>query len=171
MYFLEAFELDHKGTPTLGFAFVEKDTRKIDLKYIKNLGIPNGPLLGKLQQGKSVKFKDKKISPDQATIVVPGKKIAYMADTVPCKGAIPLAKNADILIASSTYASIDKDKAKQHSHITSLEAAQIASQANVKKLILTHFSTRYKDTHILENDARTVFDNTEAAKDFLKIRL
>ncbi len=53
--------------------------------------------------------------------------------------------------------------------MTAVEAAQIASQSNVKKLILTHFSARYKDESALEKDARTVFDNTLAAKDFMKI--
>lgn len=169
-YQLSAVALEHR-CPTVGFSFVEKDRRRIDVKVIKKLGIPQGPLLGKLQSGKSVTFDGKKISPKDTTYVVPGKKIAYIADTVLCKGAFDLAKDADLVIAASTYADVDKDKAEQHSHLTSQQAAQIASQANAKQLILTHFSTRYKDVDVLLDDAKTIFDNTIAAYDFLRFKL
>ena len=76
-----------------------------------------------------------------------------------------------MLIAASTYASKDKEKAEQHSHLTAEQAGLIASKSNVKQLVLTHFSQRYKDIHELEQDARNVFDNSIAAKDFMKFDL
>lgn len=169
-YSLEASKLEHK-CPTLGFAFVEKNRRRIKVDYIKKLRIPEGPLLGKLQSGKSITFKGKRISPKQATYIVEGKKIAFIADTLPCKGAYDIAKNADLLIAESTYAEKDRDKAEKHKHMTAKDAGMIASRAGVKKLILTHFSKRYKDIHIMEEDARDVFDDAVAAKDLMKIGL
>ena len=81
------------------------------------------------------------------------------------------AADADILVIDSTYTSQLADKAKEHGHLTALEAAQIASQAGVKKLVLTHFSARYKNTIELEKDAQTAFDNVISAHDFLRITL
>jgi ribonuclease Z len=167
---LEAAKLEHR-CPTLGFAFVEKDRRRIDVKYTKKAGIPEGPLLGRLQEGKSVTWKGKKINAKDATYVVKGKKLVYIADTLPCRGANKIAKNADLLIVASTYTSKDKDKAEKHLHLTAQQAGLIASKSNVKQLVLTHFSTRYKNIHDLEQDARDVFDNSFAAKDFMKIEL
>ena len=167
---LEAKKLAH-GPYTLGFSFIEKDRRRINLDYVKKLGIPEGPLLGKLQNGKNITFKEKIISADKATTVVKGKKISYIADTRTCKSAYDLAKNSDLLIAASTYSSKDQDKAEKHKHLTAKEAGLIASQSNVKQLVLTHFSQRYKDIHELEKDARDVFDNSIAAKDFMKFNL
>jgi ribonuclease Z len=90
---------------------------------------------------------------------------------MPCQGAQKLAENADILICESTYHSDMAEQAREYAHLTAREAAQIASQANAKKLILTHFSARYADHTILEQDARTIFDNTQAAHDLMKIKL
>src|SRR3989344_4811497 len=80
---LEAQLLEHNVT-TLGFNILEKDKRKIDLASIKNLGIPKGPLLGELQDGKSIVWKGKKIRPDEATVLVKGKKLTIISDTLPC---------------------------------------------------------------------------------------
>ena len=167
---LEAKKLEHRCY-TLGFSFVEKNRRRINTAFVKKIGIPDGPLLGKLQEGKSVTFKGKKIDADDATTIVKGKKISFIADTVVCKGAYDLAKDADIVIAASTYTSKDEEKAKKHSHLTAEQAGLIASKSNAKKLILTHFSQRYKDIYELEQDARNVFDNSIAAKDFMKFDL
>ena len=76
-----------------------------------------------------------------------------------------------MVICDATYASNLQEKADKNLHMTAKQAGQIASQANAKQLILTHFSTRYKTTHELEEDARDVFDNVTAAKDFMKINL
>jgi len=169
-YSLESYPLEHYP-PTVGFRFVEKDKRKINLSAVKRFGIPQGPLLGKLQDKKSIKWKGETITPEQTTFVVKGKIIAYHPDSVQSKNSIKVAQDADILISESTYSSKLEDKAKLYRHITAKQAGLIANQANVKKLILTHFSTRYKDTHELEQDARNVFDNVIAAKDFMKITL
>jgi len=167
-YRLEASKLEHRS-PALGFAFIEKDRRRINVRYVKKLGIPEGPLLGKLQEGKNIKFKGRTVSVKQATYIVKGKKIAYVADTLPCKGAYEIAKDADLLVAAATFASNEKDKAEKYMHLTAKESGLIASKSNAKKLVLIHFSTRYKDTQVLEQDARDVFDNSIAAKDFMKI--
>ena len=169
-YILEALPLEH-SIASLGYSLTEKDRRKINLGYIRALGIPDGPLLGKLQQGQSIVFKGKEITPSEATQVVKGKKITYIADTVPCANAVKLAKDADLLIIEATYASDLEDRAEEYGHLTAKQAATIATQANVKKLVLTHFSNRYKTTHELEEEAKNQFREVVAAKDFMKIKL
>ena len=167
---LKAFELDH-GIETLGFRLIEKDKRRIDKRKIKKLGIPEGPLLGKLQRNVAIEWKGKKIKPEDTTRVVEGKVIGYIADTLPCNSCYKIAEQADLLISEATYSSKLEDKSEAYNHMTAKQAALIASKSNVKQLILTHFSARYKDTEEIESDARDYFDNSLCAKDFMKIKL
>ena len=167
---LEAAYLEH-NIETLGYNIIEKDRRKINLDYIKKQKIPQGPLLGKLQAGKNITWKGKKIPLNKATKEIIGKKITVISDTKPCKGADKLAKNADLLICEATYSSKLESKGEQYRHMTSKQAAELANRSNSKQLILTHFSARYKNTLELEEDANTYFDNVLCAKDFMKINL
>lgn len=169
-FYLEALPMKH-GAPCVGFAFVEKERRRIDMKKAKRLGLTEGPLLGKLQKGQAVTLKGKKIKPDEVSDVVEGKKVVYVTDTEPCDNIVKLAKGADLLIMEATYSSQLQEKAEEYGHLTAKEAGMLANQAHVKKLILTHFSQRYKNVKELEEDARQVFDDTEAAEDFMKVRL
>jgi ribonuclease Z len=165
-----AKELVH-SVPCLGFSIREKEKRRIKVDYIKKLGIPEGPLLGELQDNKSIKWKDKLISPENATYLVTGRKVTFILDTVPCKNASELAKDSDLLVSEAVYTSELFDKAVEYKHMTCVQAAQLAAQSNVKKLVITHFSQRYKTAEPLLEDAKTVFSNTVAAFDFMKIRV
>ncbi len=165
-----AHELEHK-VPCYGFEFIEKDRRRIKMDEIKRLGIPQGPLLGKLQRGQSVVFKGKKVTPSAVTYIVSGRKIGLISDTRLCNQCITIAKDKDIVICDSTFSSKDAEKAHEYFHMTSVQAAQVAQQADAKKLVLTHFSQRYKDPKILEKEAQDIFPNTVAAHDFMKLKL
>lgn len=167
---LEAYKLEH-GIETLGFRFVEKDNRRVDMRKIKKLGIPSSPLIGKLQEGKSIDYKGRKIEPDEATYIEKGKIIAYITDTLLCDNCDKIAKNADLLICEATYSSKLEGKSEEYGHMTAKQAGQLANKANAKQLALIHFSARYKNTQELEEDARNVFDNTICAKDFMRIEL
>ena len=79
--------------------------------------------------------------------------------------------DADILVCEATYADDLQEKAAEYKHMTSRQAGLLANQANVKKLILTHFSQRYKTLEEIENDAKDVFSNTICAYDFMKIKI
>jgi len=167
---INAIKLDHR-TDCYGFSFIEKDRRRIKINEIKKLKIPHGPLLGKLQKGQTVKHKGKTVKPDDVTYIVKGKKITYIADTRMCKNAIKLAKDSDVLICESTYEARHKEKAEKYYHLTSTDAANIASNSNSKQLILTHISQRYKDTTDLLNQTKDIFPNTELGYDLMKIKL
>lgn len=167
-FILEAQPLKH-STPCIGFSFIEKDRRKIYLATVKKQGIPEGPLLGKVQRGEDILINGKKIKADQLSTIVPGKKISYVADTVPCEGAEALAKNADLLISEGTHLDDIREKTEKYMHLTVKQAALIASENNAKKLIITHLSKRYKSPTETLEEAKTYFPNSMVAEDFMKI--
>ena len=165
---LKAAKLSH-GVDCLGYLFIEQDKRKINLAYTKKFSLTQHPLLGKLQQGKTITYEGKKITPAQGTIKQPGKKIAFILDTKLCKSAITLAKDTDLVIADATWLTDNKEK-KGH-HMTATEAAELAKKAKAKQLILTHFSQRYKENNEFEKEAKKVFKNVKAAEDFLTLTI
>jgi len=169
-FFLSSASLEH-SVPCVGYSFQEQDRRRIRLDIVKKIGIPEGPLLGELQEGKDIEWKGKKVKCEETTTVVKGRKLTVIVDTVATRNCIVLAKNADLLICEATYSSKEKDKAKQYKHLTAKESAQIAAKSSVEKLILTHFSQRYKNTQEIEEDARTVFNNVICAYDFMRVTL
>jgi ribonuclease Z len=167
---IESAELEH-NIPCLGYSITEQDKRRIKVATVKKMGIPDGPLLGKLQKGKSVTWKGKKIMPKDVTYIVKGKKLAYVLDTSLCDNCFKLADEADVLVCEATFKSDLEEKSTDSKHLTAKQAAQIANQANVGKLILTHFSQRYKSVIELEEDAKDLFHNTMSAHDFMKIKI
>jgi ribonuclease Z len=169
-FLLEAMPLAH-SVPCVGYKFVEKDKRKMRMDAIKKKGIPKGPLLGQLQEGKSVNFNGRKVHPDEVTYKKNGKSVAFILDTALCKNCSTLAKDSDVLECEATYPDDLEEKANKYKHLTARQAAMLANNAGVKKLIVTHFSQRYKNLEKIEEDARDVFDNTLCAKDFMRLRL
>ncbi len=169
-FILEAYPLEH-GIETLGFRFVEKDRRKIDLKKVKKLNIPIGHLLGKLQEGAIIEHNNKKIKPDEVTFIEQGRVVAYITDTILTNNCYKVADNANLLICEATYSSKLVGKSEEYAHMTAKQAAEVANKSNAKQLALIHFSARYKNTHELEEEARNMFDNVICAKDFMKIEL
>jgi ribonuclease Z len=167
---LEALPLKH-GVASLGYVFQEKDRRKIMLDKAKKLGVTEGPLLRKIQEGKDITVKGKKIKAEEISRLVKGKRIGIITDTAPCDNCYKIAQDADLLISESTYASKFKEKSEEYNHMTSKDAALIASKAKAKRLILTHFSARYKSTLELNEDASNYFPDTECAYDLMKIRV
>ena len=125
----------------------------------------------KLQEGKDVTYNGKKIKSSDLTYLVEGKKISYIADTLPCNGANKLAQNADLLISEGTHLSDIKEKTRKYMHLTVKDAALIASENNAQQLVITHISPRYKSTSEIVSEARTYFDNTIVAEDFMKIKV
>jgi ribonuclease Z len=167
---LNCAELNH-NVPCIGFSFVEKDRRKIDMKYLKSIKVPDGPHCRKLQAGESITVKGIKVDVEKATFTVKGRKMTYIADTAACTNAIKLAKDANILISEAVYTSELEEKGEKRKHMTSKDAALMANNAGAEKLILTHFSQRYKNAAPLQEDAQNYFDNVICAEDFMRINL
>lgn len=169
-FYLEATYLKHSA-PCLSFSLIEKPKRRMNLNYLKKFNLTKHPLLGELQKGKDIVYNNKKIKAKEATFLIKGKKITYLSDTVLDNSCIKAAKNSDLLISEATFANDFKEKAREYSHLTAEQAALIAKKSKSKKLILTHFSQRYKSVEVLEKEARKIFKNTIAAKDFMVINL
>ena len=100
-----------------------------------------------------------------------GKKLTIILDTLPCINAYELAKDADLLIAEAAYLAELEEKGLEYKHLTTKDAGLIATKANVKKLIITHFSQRYKTAKEIEEEIKTFFKNSKAAYDFMKVKL
>jgi ribonuclease Z len=165
---ISTFKLKH-STSCYGYVIREKDKRKINLNYLKKFGLKQHPLLGKLQRGEDIIWNNKKIKARDATILKRGKKISFILDTSYNPGFIKYIKDSDILVSEATYTTKEEYKAREYKHMTAKDSAIIAKKANVKKLILTHFSQRYKDDKEILNDAKGIFKNVVCAKDFMSV--
>lgn len=161
---VETLPLQHKITCS-GFLFKEKEKpRRID----KTL-LPDGLLLQQLaalKQGEDVMNDEGDILYRNKDLTLPGRRsrsYAYCSDTAYFEALIPLIHGVDLLYHEATFAEEDNSKAKETKHSTAKEAAQLAQQAQVKKLALGHFSARYKDLSILENEASEIFPNVALA--------
>ena len=160
----------HHNTPTLAYSVEELKKPRFLRQNAIDLGVPVGPAFGKLHNGEEIEIDGRIIKPEQ--VLGPprkGFKITYSGDTVACEEMIEFAKDSTLLIHESTYKSEDADKAMEHAHSTSADAATIALNSNSKKLILTHISTRYSDVDDLLSEARSIFKNTELAEDLMKV--
>lgn len=138
----------------------------------KALGVPEGELWSRLQRGRPVVVEGIRIEPTKVTGPRrPGRKIGYSGDTRPTKSLVRFFKGCDLLIFDSTFKGLDKDKAVDRKHSTSLEAARVAKEAGVRRLALTHFSARYPKVASLVREARRVFPATFAASDGLSVEV
>lgn len=169
-YALECIDLRHP-TPCLGYSFIEKDKLKINMIKAKELGLREGPLIGRLQRGQTVQHKGKEITPDMIARMQEGKKITFILDTGETKHIPILAEGSDLLIMEATYLSGHEEKAEANKHLTAKQAALLAHTAGVKRLIMTHFSQRYREAREFEEEARTFFPESSCAFDFMKIKL
>ncbi len=143
---------------------------EFDIKKAKELEIPEGNLYRMLQNGENVMFNNRLISSN--TLVGPrrpGRKVGISGDTRPSRELCEFFKNCDLLIFESTFKSTELGKAKESFHSTALEAASLAKLACVRRLCLTHFSTRYRNLVDLLNEAKAVFSDVDIACDLKSI--
>lgn len=163
---LEADFLQH-GVDNLGYRLTEDDRVKFDRDKLKAAGV-TGPLVGDLEANGYVHINENMVKLEDVSWIRKGNTFAYVIDTRPCANAVKLARDADLLLCESTYLSDNAKLAKQYRHLTATEAAQIAKEAGVKRLILTHFSARYLKEEEFADEAKKTFPNTEAGKDLKK---
>ena len=136
----------------------------------KALGVPEGRQWSRLQKGRKVKVEGRTVSPSEVTGPPRfGRRIGYSGDTRPSPRLSKFFSGCDLLIFDSTFHEKDRDKAVERKHSTCLEAAEIAKAAGARRLALTHFSARYSSVASLVRQARSVFPDTFAARDGLKV--
>ncbi|MEJ2203607.1 MAG: ribonuclease Z [Gemmatimonadota bacterium] len=172
-YAVEAFRVAH-GTGAVGWALVE-DQRlgRFDVDRAEELGIPEGPLFGRLHRGESVEVGGRTIQPGEVVGPPrPGRLVVYSGDTRPCPSTLERARGAHVLIHEATFGGDEEERARETHHSTSVEAAHLAREARVGQLYLTHLSARYADQPgLLEGEARRVFPATRVAHDGLVVEV
>jgi ribonuclease Z len=174
-FYVDALPLDH-SIFCLGWRFQEKDKPGIfNLERAQELGIPRGPLYGKLQHGEPIRLGDgRTITPDMVLGPArPGKSVVYCLDTQFSQRSIQLADKCTALIHETTFGPDAIDLARDRKHSTMEDAARVAKEAGAEKLIATHFSSRYDGRQIVQiaDEARDVFENITTGKDLLEIEL
>ena len=155
---------------SFSYCLIEFDRPGVfNISEAKRFHIPEGKLYSKLQHGQDIIYKGELIRSSQMTGPArAGRKIGISGDTRPTLKLRDFFKNCDVLIYESTYGHDKYQKAVKNFHSTATEAAMLARESEVKKLVLTHFSTRYEETSELIIEARSIHENVEAAED-LKI--
>lgn len=174
-YVLRAFELEHRGPPSLGYALAEDERLgRFNPDLARELGVPEGPFWGRIHRGESVTLDDGRvIEPAQLVGETrPGRLVVLTGDTRPCAATILAAEGADLLVHEATFGDEEAERAVETGHATAREAAQVAKMARVRQLILTHVSARYaRDAGELEAEARSVFPETRVARDGLEVEV
>jgi ribonuclease Z len=167
-YLVAAIPVHHRGDGSFGYALVEEPRPgHLDARLAEQLGVQPGPDFGRLQRGETVGG----VSPEQ--VMGPpreGRKIVLSGDTSPGEPLAIAAHQADLLVHEATFAEEEADRARETSHSTARQAAELARGAEVRLLALTHFSSRYAGGELLD-EARQVFPATEAPRDFDTIEI
>jgi len=166
-YRVATFGVTH-GVSALGWSVIEA-TRpgRFDVDTADALGVPNGPERGALQRGESVRLSDRRtVTPDQVVGAArPGRKIVVTGDTSPSAEILEAAWGADVLVTEATFADEERERAIETLHQTATQAAELARQAQVGLLALTHLSNRYFGSEIAR-EAREIFPDTVVPRDF-----
>lgn len=163
---ITAFPVFHRGSDSLGYRFEERSHRPFLPEKAEELGVPFGPVRRDLVDGKTVKLDDgRTVGPEDVLgPLKPGLHYVHIGDTGRTSDLVAACQDADALVIESTYTEEEADLAKQFSHLTAKQAAELAVQANVKQLILTHLSRRYREKDILA-EAQPIFPNVRVARD------
>lgn len=168
---IRAFSLEHTK-PCFAYTFEEEPRPgKFNPELAKSFNVPMGPLWSKLQRGESVLNADGKTV--QASQVVgekrKGRKFSFVTDTMYIEKIANEVRHSDLLVCEAMFAKGLEADAREKKHMTCMQAAQIAKDAEVKKMAMIHYSPRYTNADLKQNllDARTIFPETILSKDGL----
>ncbi|MBN2229533.1 MAG: ribonuclease Z [Candidatus Thorarchaeota archaeon] len=170
---IRAFPVDHRGY-ALGYEFtIQKPTGEFLPEKAEDLGVPKGPLWGKLADGESVALQNgSTVSPDDVTGPAPKPlRVVYSGDTRPCRSLRDAMISADIAISEAMYTVEHADLAEERGHSTAKDIAEMALESGVKLLILTHYSPRYFDGTAILEEGQSIFPNTILARDLLHLQM
>ncbi len=171
-YELQVFATEHRAD-ALGYALVEQERLgRFDPDKAREFGIPEGPLWGRIHKGETIELEGgRRVPPSE--LVGPtrsGRTVVLSGDTRPTAALAAASKGADLLVHEATFSDQDRARARETGHSTAREAAEIARDAGVRRLVLTHISPRYtRDASELLAEAREVFPETTIARDGLEV--
>lgn len=162
-----AIPVQHRGPDNFGYLFQEKGRYPFLPEKAEALNIPSGPWRRDLVNGKAITLPDgRKIKPEQVLgDYKAGTRMVVLGDVAETDTLITYCDQADTLVTEATYLESEAEMAQQFGHMTARKSAELASKANVKQLILTHLSRRYRERDVLA-EAQAVFPNTIVARDF-----
>jgi ribonuclease Z len=162
-YMVAPVPVVHKREGSFGYVIVEEPRPgHLDAELAERLGVKPGPDFGRLQRGEAVGG----VSPEQVMGETrEGRKVVISGDTAPCEALSIAAHQADLLVHEATFLHEEAERARQTLHSTARQAAELARDAEVRLLALTHVSSRYAGGE-LRDEARAIFPATEAPRDF-----
>ncbi|MFQ5943925.1 MAG: ribonuclease Z [Anaerolineales bacterium] len=169
---LSAFPVEHRGPGTFGFAFEQTSRRPFLPERATELGVPVGPIRRKLVRGKQVELLD-------GTVIEPeqvlgssrrGARLVHVGDCGSTEGLLEHSAGADGLVIEATYLESEAELARKFGHLTARQAAELAKQADVGHLYLTHISRRYREQDI-RKEAQAIFPNVTVARDFDRFQI
>ena len=172
-YTVSALELDHRLF-ALGYRIDERPRPgRFSVEKARTLGVPEGPMWGRLQSGEDLRLGDGSVVRSSDVMGPPrsGKSIAYCLDTRPCEMSVDLARDVDLLIHEATYTEEFAAEAQIYGHSTAAQAARTARDAGARRLLITHFSSRYPDSTPLIQEARAIFPDTVGAEDLIEVEV
>lgn len=175
-YEIRPFQVEHRNGAAVGYAFVEYERRgRFDPDLARELGIPEGPLWGRIHKGEAITLEDGRVIEPSVLVgpTRPGRTVVITGDTRPCAATIEQSVGADLLVHEATFGDEDAARAAETMHSTAREAATVAKMAGVRKLVLTHFSARYsRDPSDLGREAREAFSgDVILAKDGMELEV
>jgi len=153
---LRARRLEH-SIESFGYQLIEPDGLRMLPDQLAQYGVI-GPAVGRLQQAGLIEVDGRTVTVDQVSEPRPGQRFAFVMDTRLCDGVFRLADQADLLVIESTYLSSESTLARRFGHLTARQAARVAQECGVRKLVLTHFSQRYTEPERFHEEAAAEFD-------------
>ena len=174
-YSILPYSVEHAGAMAIGLAIVETPRLgRFNPDLARAMGIPEGPLWGQIHKGQEVTLSDGRIV-HPFELVGPtrsGRKLVFTGDARPSDATVEIAAGADLLIHEATFADEEAALAVETGHSTAREAATVAQRAGVKRLVLTHISSRYsRDVQELAAQAREVFPGAVVARDGMEVAI
>lgn len=155
--------LDH-SVPTLGWRLDEPAGRRLDPDALARWGVA-GPAVGELLAEGALETAEGVVTLDAVSHPRPGRSMALVMDTRPCRGAVELARGVDLLVCESTFLSAEAGLADRYGHMTAAQAGALAAEAGARRLVLTHFSQRHPDEQDFAREAAAVFPDVVAVRD------
>ncbi|WP_119677741.1 ribonuclease Z [Indioceanicola profundi] len=168
---ITAFPVRHHETHSFGYLFEEAGRRPMDVGKLEELGVPAGPDRHRLTEKGSIDLPDGRTVRLEDVLGPPerGARLAVVGDAERIDDLVEPVRGADLLVIEATYVTADEGTARSRGHLTVRDACELAKRAEVRRLLLTHQSSRY-DPEAVRREAQEFFPAAEIAKDFDRVR-